>query len=126
MTMRGANNKRTLLRDKGALLMSGVGGSDDGDRPFIDRRMLLGDGVEETNAAAERLWRCEEGLYESPIAAVKVSVLFPDSFCQSVFVSVKASSAVLQEELLRQRGRGCVRQVCFNHINKAMLPPEEY
>jgi hypothetical protein len=70
------------------VLYSGTGGSDAGDRPFIDARGTfppldaarkekdfppLGAAgfVAETNAAAARVWRCAEGEYESAVVLVQ-------------------------------------------------------
>jgi len=74
MTVRLPNNQRVLQKAAGgkALFFSGVGGSDEGDRPFLDLISPLkknGDGEWESSPS-RRLWRCEEGCYESPIVVI--------------------------------------------------------
>lgn len=86
-------NTLVMRRDsRGRAFFSGTGGSEDGDRPFLDLRPLFDsekvvvsedeeasstsgtDGFEytsKTNAEGLRLWRCEEGCYESTTLIVE-------------------------------------------------------
>jgi len=57
------NGRRVLLLDDGHLLLTGTGASDEGDRPFIDRRNLA-------SGETERLWRSESPYYERPWSLV--------------------------------------------------------
>lgn len=58
-----SSGHRVLLEEDGALFFAGTGSSDDGDRPFLDRRALGSD-------QAERLFRCDPERYERFIAFV--------------------------------------------------------
>ncbi|WP_194756018.1 S9 family peptidase [Aliidiomarina indica] len=55
-----------LLVDDEHIVLTGTGASDDGDRPFIDRRHL-------TSGETERLWRSEAPYFERPITAIDYS-----------------------------------------------------
>jgi len=80
MTCITASGAQLLRRDAhGRLFYSGTGGSEAGDRPFIDIRGTFppldestkeGGFVSATNAEAARLWRCAEGEYESSVVIV--------------------------------------------------------
>ena len=60
LTRLDAKGNRVLRLDNGAILLTGAGASDDGDRPFIDRMQLQ-------SGETERLWRSEAPYYEYPI-----------------------------------------------------------
>lgn len=70
MTVRLPNNQRVLQRvaNSDALLFTGVGGSDEGDRPFLDCvfPMKKGEGGEWASEKSKRLWRCAEGRKVAP------------------------------------------------------------
>jgi len=87
-----------LRRDRwGRVLYSGTGGSDAGDRPFIDARGTfspLGGPparaagfVAETNAAAARVWRCAEGEYESAVVLVQRAAATQDVLAEGAIAA---------------------------------------
>ncbi|TRW49405.1 prolyl oligopeptidase family serine peptidase [Aliidiomarina halalkaliphila] len=57
------DGRTVLLIDDEHIVLTGTGASDEGDRPFIDRRHL-------TSGDTERLWRSESPYFERPIAAL--------------------------------------------------------
>lgn len=59
MWTRNDEGRRVIYLKDGALLLSGDGASDEGDRPFIDRYKIA-------SGEAERLWRSEAPYYEQP------------------------------------------------------------
>ncbi|RUO25835.1 S9 family peptidase [Aliidiomarina minuta] len=63
MTTRTEDGRRVLFVDDGHILLTGDGASDEGDRPFIDRRNL-------DSGDTERLWRSESPYFEQPRALV--------------------------------------------------------
>lgn len=56
---RNEQGRRVLLLDDGYIMLTGAGASDEGERPFIDRREL-------SSGNTERLWRSESPYYEVP------------------------------------------------------------
>ncbi len=55
-----ANGQRLVRQDGDWVYRSGAGASPQGNLPFLDRQSLK-------TLATERLWRCEEGFFETPI-----------------------------------------------------------
>lgn len=60
---RNADRRRVLLVDNGHIMLTGKGASDEGDRPFIDRRNLA-------TGETERLWQSQAPFYEQPVSAL--------------------------------------------------------
>lgn len=58
------NGKRVMRMADGAIFLTGLGASPEGDRPFLDRLDL-------TTLETQRLFRCDEASYESVVAFVK-------------------------------------------------------
>ncbi len=63
-----ANGRRVLILDNDHILLTGTGASDEGDRPFIDRRNL-------STGETERLWRSEAPYFERPRSVIDASEL---------------------------------------------------
>ncbi len=57
------DGQRTLLQDGQAIYLSGRGATDAGDRPFLDRMDLA-------TLKKERLFRCPDGVFETPLGFV--------------------------------------------------------
>jgi dipeptidyl aminopeptidase/acylaminoacyl peptidase len=55
------NGHSALRQSDGALFLVGSGATPDGDRPFLDR-------FDPATLKTERRFRCDEGIYESPVA----------------------------------------------------------
>ncbi|MCC5855191.1 MAG: S9 family peptidase [Idiomarina sp.] len=66
MMTRNENGRMVLLLEDGHILLTGSGASDEGDRPFIDRRNLM-------TGDTERLWRSESPYYEVPMGLLNAS-----------------------------------------------------
>src|SRR5690554_6504636 len=63
---RNAQKRRVLLVDNGDIILTGDGASDEGERPFIDRRNL-------TTGETTRLWQSEAPFYERPVSALNAT-----------------------------------------------------
>ncbi|MCC5863816.1 MAG: S9 family peptidase [Wenzhouxiangella sp.] len=65
MTRRDERGQTVLALDNGAVLLSGQGGSPEGDRPFVDRRDLA-------SGETERLWRSASPHFERSLALLDI------------------------------------------------------
>ncbi|WP_232819904.1 S9 family peptidase [Aliidiomarina celeris] len=63
---RNEEGRSVLLVNNGHILLTGAGASDEGERPFIDRRELA-------TGDTERLWRSEAPYYEVPQTALNAA-----------------------------------------------------
>lgn len=63
---RNDKRRRVLLLEDGHILLTGQGASDEGDRPFIDRRHLI-------TGETTRLWQSQAPFYERPLSALNAS-----------------------------------------------------
>lgn len=63
---RNEQKRRVLLVDNGHIILTGDGASDEGERPFIDRRHL-------TTGETSRLWQSEAPFYERPLSALNAT-----------------------------------------------------
>lgn len=63
---RNAQKRRVLLVDNDHILLTGDGASDEGERPFIDRRNLA-------SGETTRLWQSEAPFYERPLSALNAA-----------------------------------------------------
>jgi dipeptidyl aminopeptidase/acylaminoacyl peptidase len=60
------DGQTTLLQDGDVIYLSGQGASESGDRPFLDKMNLK-------TLKKDRLFRCEDGVYERPLSFVGAS-----------------------------------------------------
>ncbi|RUO21194.1 S9 family peptidase [Aliidiomarina iranensis] len=67
-TQQLADGRRVLILENDHILLTGTGASDEGDRPFIDRRNL-------STGDTERLWRSEAPFFERPRNIIDVNAL---------------------------------------------------
>jgi dipeptidyl aminopeptidase/acylaminoacyl peptidase len=98
ITSTDTRGDRIIVQDGDWIFLSGPGGSDDGDRPFLDRFNI-------ETGETERLWRAEVGTYEDILA------LLDDTGAR--VLTQRQTPTDFPNYFIRDMGSGSAEQITF-------------